>query len=90
MRGTPSLGDECDDDDGAETQRDDDDGDGDDAGIDLRSISYIFWNQFVYFRSLCVSRICVTRARSRMSHRADEKRPEKTPQKTLEKRRRVR
>ena len=55
MRGNPSLGDECGDDDGAETQGDDDDGDGNDAGIDLRLISHIFWNQSVHFRSLCVT-----------------------------------
>ena len=44
------MGDECGGDDVAETRGDDDDdGDGDGAGIDLRSISYIFWNQFVRF-----------------------------------------
>ena len=49
MRGNPSLGDECRADDGAETQRDDDDGDGDDAGIAIHSISYIFGiNSFIF------------------------------------------
>jgi len=43
------LGDECGGDDGAETRGHDDDGDDDGAGIDLRSISYMFWNQFVRF-----------------------------------------
>ena len=66
MRGNPSLGDECRADDGAETQRDDDDGDGDDAGIAIHSISYIFWNQFVYFRSLCVSHKRATRVSTRL------------------------
>ena len=66
MRGSPSLGDECGADDGAETQRDDDDGDGDDAGIAIHSISYIFWNKFVYFRSLCVSHKRATRVSTRL------------------------